>query len=274
MTKLAETLTIGGDPELFLKDKKNVFWSVEDRFGPLIPGTKKNPFKVNGGCVQVDGVAAEFNIDPSKKFDEFFNNIKLTITDLNKMIRAKRPELGVSATPTAKFSLQYWDFLPTKSKELGCDPDYDAYTGKANPRPYRKITDAFATAGGHVALGYVDKQDIDYEGAHLDAQMVVKALDITLFFASQDWDKDEERRKLYGKPGAYRVKPFGVEYRTLSNAWVKKPETIRDVFLISMGTLRRVLDGNMDYNMDMKTMYGDTNTEKVKNYLYNEIKDL
>lgn len=274
MTKLANTLTIGGDPELFLKDAKGTFWSAEDRYGPIIPGTKKNPYKVKGGCIQVDGVATEFNIDPAQKFEEFFNNIKYTITDLKKIVNKKRPDLGVSATPTAKFSLQYWDSLPTKSKELGCDPDYNAYTGKANPRPVRKPTDAFATGGGHVALGYVTKQDINYEGAHLDAQMVVKALDLTLYFASLDWDKDEERRKLYGSVGAYRVKPFGLEYRTLSNAWVKSPSTIRDVFQISIGTLRKVLDGKFDYKVNMQNQYGNTNTEKVKNYLATEIYDL
>jgi hypothetical protein len=44
------------------------------------------------------------------------------------------------------------------------------------------------------------------------------------------WDKDKERRKLYGKPGAFRPKPYGCEYRVLSNAWVDKPEVASLLF--------------------------------------------
>jgi hypothetical protein len=32
-------------------------------------------------------------------------------------------------------------------------------------------------------------------------------------------DDGEERKKLYGKAGAMRIKPYGVEYRTPSNWW-------------------------------------------------------
>jgi hypothetical protein len=46
------------------------------------------------------------------------------------------------------------------------------------------------------------------------------------------WDKDTERRKLYGKPGAFRPKPYGCEYRVLSNAWVDKPEVAGILFRI------------------------------------------
>ncbi len=40
------------------------------------------------------------------------------------------------------------------------------------------------------------------------------------------YDKDTERRGMYGKAGAFRPKPYGVEYRTLSNAWLSNDERI------------------------------------------------
>ncbi len=49
---------------------------------------------------------------------------------------------------------------------------------------------------------------------------VIKAMDIFLGVPSIFLDGDKERRKLYGGAGAHRVKPYGVEYRTLSNFWL------------------------------------------------------
>ena len=50
--------TIGADPEVFVADSlTNTFVSAHD----LVPGTKLEPFAVNKGAVQVDGMALEFN---------------------------------------------------------------------------------------------------------------------------------------------------------------------------------------------------------------------
>ncbi len=58
--------TYGCDPEVFLM--------VGDKYVSahgLFPGTKAEPFKVEKGAVQVDGLALEFNIDPAKTPEEF-----------------------------------------------------------------------------------------------------------------------------------------------------------------------------------------------------------
>jgi hypothetical protein len=57
---------IGADPEFFLRDKATgKFVSAHG----LIPGTKRQPMKVDKGAVQVDGMALEFNIDPVTNLD-------------------------------------------------------------------------------------------------------------------------------------------------------------------------------------------------------------
>jgi hypothetical protein len=43
-------------------------------------------------------------------------------------------------------------------------------------------------------------------------------------------DPDTRRRQLYGKAGAIRFKPYGIEYRTLSNFWLADPKLIEKVW--------------------------------------------
>ena len=57
-----------------------------------------------------------------------------------------------------------------------------------------------------------------------------KELDYYLGLPSLLFDPDTSRRKMYGKAGAFRPKPYGMEYRVLSNAWLKSPELIKWVF--------------------------------------------
>jgi hypothetical protein len=55
---------------------------------------------------------------------------------------------------------------------------------------------------------------------HYECGRIARNLDITLGLRTLDWDRDRIRRSMYGKAGAYRPKPYGIEYRTPSNKWV------------------------------------------------------
>ena len=41
------------------------------------------------------------------------------------------------------------------------------------------------------------------------------------------------RRQLYGKPSCYRIKDYGVEYRTLSNYWASSPHLLQAVYTLN-----------------------------------------
>lgn len=60
----------------------------------------------------------------------------------------------------------------------------------------------------------------------MNSNHIIAHLDLFLGVPSILLDKDTERRKMYGKAGAFRSKPYGVEYRVLSNFWIANEELV------------------------------------------------
>jgi len=226
-------LRIGADPEFFLK-KDGKFVSAHG----IIEGTKKNPQEVKGGAVQVDGMALEFNIDPASNSAEFVSNVATVLGELRKMVPA---EYEFAFVPVADFDPAYIADQPEEARILGCEPDFNAYTGKANPQP--DAAKSFRTASGHIHLGWTENEDIN-NPEHIDAcQMMVKQLDSSVGLSSIVIDWDKRRRELYGKAGAYRPKPYGVEYRTMSNFWLRDVAVQEMVFDQSQKAFNHLIKG-------------------------------
>lgn len=202
--------TIGADPEFFVHQN-----GLPVSAHGLIPGDKKNPHKVGWGAVQVDGMALEFNIDPAKGEAGFLRNLNKVMESILKMV----PDYQFYDNPVADFGQEYIDSQPLEAKILGCEPDYNAYTGLPNPTPDGDL--GFRTASGHIHIGWhkqmVDPMDPDH---FQDCIVLTKALDFFLGIPSLLWDQDNRRRELYGQAGAFRPKPYGMEYRVLSNKWL------------------------------------------------------
>lgn len=203
----------GCDPELFVKNDKGVFVSAEG----LIPGTKAQPHPVKCGAVQVDGMAAEFNIDPATSFEEFNNNIKTVLKELAAFLPAG---YTLEAVPSVTFSQDEWEKSPDSAKELGCTPDFNAWTGEINPPPVDPDNPMLRTASGHIHIGWTEDMPLSDLQHVMNCRDLVKQLDWYLGGWSTKIDKDPTRRRLYGKAGACRFKTYGVEYRVLSNFWV------------------------------------------------------
>lgn len=207
--------TFGADPELFVK-KGGQLVSAHG----LIKGDKRNPLVVKDGAVQVDGMALEFNVDPAKNFDGFDKNLTSVMTTLKSMV----PDYEFMIQPVAEFGAAYINSQPKEARELGCDPDFNAYTKAANPRPAGDAP--FRTASGHLHIGWT--KDVDpQDPTHFEACCaLVKNLDTFVGIPSLVWDESEageaadKRRALYGRAGAFRPKPYGLEYRVLSNIWI------------------------------------------------------
>jgi len=230
-------LTVGADPEVFVK-QGGKFVSAHG----LVQGTKEEPFVVDKGAVQVDGMALEFNIDPAKNAKEFSDNIRVVMDILDGMV----PDHELVPTPTATFGKKYMSTVPESALDLGCDPDYNAWKGGAvNPKPNAKVD--FRTGAGHIHIGWTKGVDITHP-EHLEAcMMVVKQLDWTLGLLSCLYDGDTKRRELYGAWGAFRPKSYGVEYRVLSNAWLRDPKLVAWVYKMVDKAVQDLYNGKHHY---------------------------
>lgn len=241
MTKIL----IGADPELFVKNPNSGdFVSGHN----MIKGTKKRPFPVEGGAVQVDGTALEFNIDPAHTADEFVKNINGVRAQLQAMV----PGYNVVTEPVAFYDSTYFDTqVPAKAKELGCDPDYCGWTHDINPRP-NPGQSPFRTASGHIHIGWTDGVDPHDEEHFAKCAAMARQMDYYLGVWSLLWDDDPTRRQLYGKAGAFRPKSYGMEYRTLSNRWLSSQLLIRWVYESAYKGAEQFLAGN-----EITTTFGD-----------------
>jgi len=95
---------------------------------------------------------------------------------------------------------------------------------------------------GHVAIGYKHHPSYSQE----TTEKIVKAFDIFVTLPALFKDNDTRRRELYGKPGSFRFKDFGVECRALSNFWIHNEENRNWVFNQTLKAVNCVLDGEAD----------------------------
>lgn len=210
-------IKVGADPEFFVK-KDGVPISAHD----LVPGTKAEPHRLKKGAIQADGTAVEFNIDPAATADEFVDNITTVLEQIREIIPK---EFEFSFSPTIVYPAAYFESLPKTAKDIGCSPDFDGGVITWAPAKLRTpiLPPNTVFGGGHVHVGWTDKADVN-DPSHLwDCTAVSVTLDELMREALYLWDNDPVRKNTYGI-NRMRPKPYGVEYRQLSNAWLKYPK--------------------------------------------------
>ena len=103
-----------------------------------------------------------------------------------------------------------------------CDPDYNVYTGDVHPKPEGAATN-LRSAGFHIHLGY-DNFNTQ------TSLLLIRYLDMYLGIPSVVYDRDTERRSLYGKAGSFRLQPWGLEWRSMSSAMQADEEKLNIVW--------------------------------------------
>lgn len=242
MLKLAKEITIGCDPEFFIKDKEL------DKFVPAyltgITGTKEKPQKLkNGGAVQVDGMALEFNIKPANNAIDFHDNIHNTIKEIRQLVNRKYQFVF---KPFVRFDKEIFDSTPEEYKELGCDPDFNE-KGEAKTPPNGSNLRPVRAAGGHIHIGFCQNMDVNDPRYQEDCRIIANIINQKLGFNFYGRD-NQLRRDIYGRGVSYRPKPYGIEIRTPSNNWVgwnKDNKTI--LFTEIQNLMSSILKNNGEY---------------------------
>jgi len=206
-------ITLGADPELFVENAKGEIISAEGMIG----GTKEEPIPItkDGHAIQEDNIMVEFNIPPCTTEDEFVKNLDLVEEFLNTKLELQdNCKLNYSAS--AELDSKY--LQTPQAKMFGCEPDFNVHLKAPNQSPNPETN--LRTAGGHIHVGY-NNPDITI------SENIVYAMDIMLGLPSVNLDSDDRRKEMYGLAGCFRFKDYGLEYRSLSNFWLKSEESKR-----------------------------------------------
>lgn len=213
--------SIGCDPEIFVEDKSNQLIPAFN-FLPAKPGPEVSRSMMGSERPAYwDGFQAEFETEATSCLQYQTNRI---LRGLSKVLGAARKH-----SPEAKLSIKTVMDIPAdllknakpEHAQFGCMPSLNVY-GLEAPR-MDGYSVGFRPAGGHLHFG-VKAAKYPLLPEHIER--CVKALDAVIGVACVSlFEKldDPRRRQLYGLPGEYRLPPHGIEYRTLSNAWLCHP---------------------------------------------------
>lgn len=242
-------IVIGADPEVFVEDVK----------GNLIPAFKflpgkDKPLKIigNQSCYW-DGFQAEFTVNPSSNLNECIESIRLGMQTVFNKAKEYNPDSKLSNLNVFPVSLDYLSTLEHHLVEFGCMPSFNIYNisgmgadGLVTPHRF---------AGGHIHFG-IGKQTPEV------IQRIVKSLDNILGVLSVVlFEKVDNpvRRQYYGLVGEYRLPPHGLEYRTLSNAWLQDPKLAYQILDLA----QRIVE----YTLDNKFLFNNTEQEVIETIL-------
>lgn len=211
MNKIPSDIAVGSDLELFLYDneRKEIVPCVG-----ILDGTKDAPYTPDGYApgfaIQEDNVMVEYNIPPATTINDFYTSMRkgrsMVLGELNRRYGTKYSLYLRSHTH--KFKAR--DLQSDQSKTIGCEPDFDAYKG-GNVRLDPPAPGLDRSCGGHIHLG-----------GSFNCPDFVSALFAELFIgvrAGVHAKSKDPRAAWYGKPGIYRPKPYGIEYRSPNNRW-------------------------------------------------------
>lgn len=212
-----QRVKFGCDPEFFFTNKGKIIESEK------IISEEGLKAKYNNNKIIVDGIQAEFNPLPSDCREGLADHIINCFKTIAEQIKDDK-DISTDFSQTIEVTKKQFDEIDDKAKKFGCDSSYNTNGDskseiKINPDTYRK-----RSAGGHIHLGRSDPWNLEIAGALGSPERLVPLLDMLVGNTCVLLDRDEgniERRKVYGKAGEYRTPKHGLEYRTLSNFWLK-----------------------------------------------------
>ncbi len=214
---------IGSDPEFFFMKGGKVLSSEL-----VLP---KDGMVSIGGNITIDGVQAEINPITETCRELHANQIARCLAK----VKSTLPKgVSVSFDPLVPIELPVLAKLSEKAQHFGCTTSYNVYDNDNKMSIADSSKYPFRPAGGHIHLG--GNQYADYKKLYTNLKTLIPMLDILVGNTCVLIDRHEgnkERRKCYGRAGEFRTPSHGVEYRTLSNFWLKSYPLMSFVFALA-----------------------------------------
>lgn len=222
-------VTFGADPEFFFKNKEGHIVGAEkvlpiDGAGIELhgDGTSSKP------QVVIDGVQGEFNVFPATCRQAFSGYIRNCFLIANRA--AQEHGLVLDFSQTVEVTEDEMASLSPKSQQFGCAPSLNVYGEFKIP-----VADSSKffqrSAGGHIHIGGAGYSNVDK--MLKSPKELIPMFDVLVGNTMVMLDRDAgniERRKVYGRAGEYRLPSHGIEYRTLSNFWLRDYKLMSFVF--------------------------------------------
>jgi hypothetical protein len=212
-TLSGSTVYLGCDPEFFFEKDGKIIGAEK-----VIKDQLKSS-EYSRTTFVLDGVQVELNPNPGTCRQSLASEIQAAFQRLRTHL-STLGEVKANFTTCIDLSQEELDSLSDRAKVLGCAPSLHREGDEEAKKALINIDAAKVTsrsAGGHIHLG-LDNHIKSHAAA------IVDLLDILVGNTCVLIDRDPnapERRKLYGRAGEYRLPAHGLEYRTLSNFWLR-----------------------------------------------------
>lgn len=277
---------LGCDPELFFEKNGKIIpsekvipeqlWFLQEYNNPTndVPLTQRKKYS---GVVVQDGIQVELNPRASHCREILANDLRRLFTIIKKQLDKKENKgVKLNFEQVVKVSKATLNKSSSKCRTFGCMPSFNAYLPKEDNISRITVDPSvylYRGGGGHIHIG-LDNESL--KKLKQDYAKAVKVFDIIVGNTCVIIDRhplNVERRKNYGKAGEYRTPKYGLEYRTLSNFWLK------DYRLFSLVTGLSRIAINFTTKSTEKNNYVDkllslVNEEDIINAINNNDKEL
>lgn len=254
---------IGSDPEFFFMEKGKVLASEL-----VLP---KESISTGSGKLTIDGVQAEINPSPDTCRESHAMNISRMIRYAKTLLKDGQ---SISFDPLVPIKLTVLNKLSDKAKFFGCTPSYNAYDNDNKMSIDDSSMYPFRPAGGHLHFGHSGRED--YIKIFNDIKTLIPMLDIIVGNTCVLIDRHEgnkERRKCYGRAGEFRTPKHGIEYRTLSNFWLKAYPLMSFVFALSRMAMD-IINSSTKKDNFVKEIMDSVDINDIRNAINNNDFDL
>jgi len=238
-------ITLGADPEFILckKDNKDEIVLFSSQF-------TSDYFGISEAEVGADYGLLEFRPKPSNNADE----LVVELNDLHDKFKERYKGLDFKILESEAVEYNHKRARVLESLEEDKDINYGLNRGKdvgvwvpsgdemitgqetgvslsAYSKPsFNQFNDKLFTAGGHIHIGGTYIMMLSFKQLRTFVQNLDK--EVLPMCVGVETKAGELRRSVYGSPGEFRIKNYGIEYRSPSNAifWKKNSKKLLKVF--------------------------------------------